>query len=93
VKFCANDNNLVVSGGWDNNIKIWDIRQTNPIRSIFGPYICGDAIDLQDNFLLTGSYKEKNQLQLWDFHSCEEIETVPWDEGLPSDSPCLLYSA
>ena len=27
VKFCADDPNLVISGGWDNNVKIWDIRQ------------------------------------------------------------------
>ena len=26
VKFVTDDNNLIISGGWDNNIKIWDIR-------------------------------------------------------------------
>ena len=25
-KFVTDDNNLIISGGWDNNIKIWDIR-------------------------------------------------------------------
>ena len=62
VKFCADDPNLVISGGWDNNVKIWDIRQQSVARSIYGPYVCGDSIDLHDGFLLTGSYKDKNQL-------------------------------
>ena len=58
VKFDQDDPNLIVSGSWDNNIKVWDIRQPSPIRSIYGPYICGDAVDLYDGFLLTGSYKD-----------------------------------
>jgi WD40 repeat protein len=57
VKFDQEDPNLVVSGGWDNNVKVWDIRQPNPCRSIYGPYVCGDSIDLHDGYLLTGAYK------------------------------------
>lgn len=45
-KFNKEDPNLVVSGGWDFNIKVWDIRQPNPCKSIYGPLICGDAIDM-----------------------------------------------
>ena len=62
VKFDQEDPNLVISGGWDNNVKVWDIRVPNPVRSIYGPYICGDAIDLHDGYLLTGAYKPNKQL-------------------------------
>lgn len=93
VKFDQEDPNFIVSGSWDNNIKIWDIRQPSPVRSIYGPYICGDSVDIHDGYLLTGSYKDNNQLQLWDYGTCESIEVINWDDGLPSDKPCLVYGA
>ena len=93
VKFDPENSNIVVSGGWDNNIMMWDLRQPNPIRSIYGPYICGDSIDLHDGYLLTGSYKDNHQLQLWDFGTGEPIEDIHWDEGLPSEKPCLIYGS
>lgn len=71
---------------------IWDIRApAGPVRTIFEPFICGDAIDLHDGYLLTGSHKATKQLQLWDFGSAEVIETIDWDEGLPSEKPCMVY--
>jgi len=59
VKYDPEDTNLLCSGGWDNNIMVWDIRQPNPIISIYGPYICGESIDLHDGYLLTGSHRNK----------------------------------
>lgn len=56
VKYCTDNPNLIVSGGWDLAVKVWDIREPNPIKSIFGPYICGDTIDIKDGMLLTGAY-------------------------------------
>jgi len=83
VKFNKENPNLVVSGGWDFNIKVWDIRQPSPCRSIYGPLICGDAIDMQgDQFLLTGAHRDKNQLQLWDFGKGELLTNIKWNEGL-----------
>lgn len=44
-------------------------------RRIFGPHICGDAIDVDiNNTLLTGSWRSEEQLQLWDFGSGKLIE-------------------
>jgi len=93
VKFDQDDPNLIVSAGWDKNVKVWDIRQPSPCRSVYGPYICGDSVDLHDGFILTGSYQDNHQLQLWDFGSSEHIEDINWDEGLPSDKPCFVYAS
>lgn len=73
---------------------MWDIRQPNPCKSIYGPLICGDAIDMQGTqFLLTGAHRDKNQLQLWDFGKGELLTNIKWDDGLPSEKPCMVYEA
>lgn len=62
-KFDPENPNHVVSGGWDKSIMIWDIRSPGgPVRSIIDPFICGDAIDLHDGYLLTGSHTADKQL-------------------------------
>lgn len=59
VKFNPLDSNMLVSGGWDNTIQIYDIRKKGPIESIFGPHICGDSLDFRNDgyTLLAGSYR------------------------------------
>ena len=52
------------------------------MRSIFGPHVCGDAMDVLDGTLLTGSWRPDDQLQLWDLGSCKLISTIPWERSL-----------
>jgi len=47
-----------LTGGWDERIIIWDLRQENPIRSIYGTYIAGEGIDFADDTILTASYRD-----------------------------------
>ena len=58
IKF-TNDPNVFISGGWDTTIQIWDARVPSPIGNIYGPHIWGDAIDIRDDIILTGSYRPK----------------------------------
>lgn len=68
---------------------MWDIRAARSIRSFFGPHICGDAIDVSGNKLLTGSYHINNQLQIWDLYNGRNL----WTETLLNNNrPCLLYT-
>ena len=45
---------VLVSGGWDKTLQIWDLRVHRSVRSIYGPYVCGDSIDIQGNNILVG---------------------------------------
>ena len=59
VKFDPHDKNRLISGGWDNTVQIYDIRNKGPVGSIYGPHICGDALDFHNDghTLLSGSYR------------------------------------
>jgi len=73
---------FVVSGGWDRTVQVWDTRLKGPpVKSFTGAYIVGDALDVLDNKILTGSFHQKNQLQLWDMRLGGDPISVTPTEG------------
>lgn len=64
VKFNQVNPNILFSGGWDNTMQVYDIREKGPVASIFGPHVCGDAIDVRNDgyTVLTGSYRQDDAL-------------------------------
>ncbi|TMW61767.1 hypothetical protein Poli38472_010830 [Pythium oligandrum] len=94
VKFFPDDDNVLVSGGWDNTLQIWDVRAGHSVRGIYGPHIAGDAIDInRDQEILTGSWRPENPLELWDFGSGKRLSVVPWNQSSIRAEPCFLYAA
>eukprot|EP00357_Protocruzia_adherens_P022906 CAMPEP_0114995856 /NCGR_PEP_ID=MMETSP0216-20121206/13973_1 /TAXON_ID=223996 /ORGANISM="Protocruzia adherens, Strain Boccale" /LENGTH=384 /DNA_ID=CAMNT_0002359967 /DNA_START=132 /DNA_END=1286 /DNA_ORIENTATION=+ len=79
VKFDKEDPNTVLSGGWDSSIQIWDIRQGLPVGCLNGPFLCGDSLDILDGVILTGSWRPKEQIQIWDLGTRELIHTLKLD--------------
>ncbi|KAG9389926.1 WD domain G-beta repeat [Carpediemonas membranifera] len=76
------DPNLLISGGWDNTVQVWDLRADHSVRSIYSPHICGDSVDIDGNTVLTGSWRPENQVQLWDLRTTELERNIAW--GNPS---------
>lgn len=56
------------------------MRKNGPIASFYGPYICGDAIDFKcdGHTIVTGSYRQKECIELWDLRVMEKFKTVHW---------------
>ena len=81
IKFSPEDPNILLSGGWDNSVYFWDIRDGKSFGSIFGPAVSGDAIDIKGTQILTGSWRNKDQLELWDFGSRKRISGIEWEPG------------
>ena len=83
--FCVKFNPIIpqvlVSGGWDNTIQIYDTREKGPVASLYGPHVCGDSIDFRNDgvTLLTGSYRQDDALQTWDLRTLKCTRTYEWD--------------
>jgi WD40 repeat protein len=81
--------NSLFSGGWDDSIQMWDLRSGIAVRSMFGAHICSDTLDICGNFLLSGSWRTKDQVQFWDLRTFTNVQTVKWSAA----KPCLVYAA
>lgn len=44
--------------------QVWDVRSDQVVRSIHGPYICGDGIDIWEDSILTASWVAHDALQV-----------------------------
>jgi COMPASS component SWD3 len=95
VKFSNEDPNILISGGWDNNIIIHDIREKGPVNAIIGANVCGDSLDIRGNRILSGSNRKDKQLQLWDLDTCKLIENIDWNgDGIFKDrEACRVFCA
>ena len=92
VKFIQEEPNVIISGGWDANVFFWDIREGKSIGSIYGPSISGDSLDCQNGVILTGSHKNKEQIQTWDLGTRKIIQNINWDLGVQNQG-VYVYSA
>lgn len=40
---------MLYSGGWACSVIAHDLREKKKVGDIFGPYICGESIDIKDD--------------------------------------------
>jgi len=87
LKWKPDDPNILMSGGWDNCVLMWDLRSKNCFRSIFGPHIAGQTIDIQNDIIVTGSWRVRNTIQMFEFSTGKAIKSnIVW-----SPSP-MIYA-
>lgn len=82
LKFAENAPNTFVSAGWDGTMFLWDIRTNKAANSVFGPVLSGDSLDISDNLILAGSYRDKDSLELYDIRTFKKICNVDWSLSL-----------
>jgi len=85
--------NVIVSGGWDNCVHIWDVRSGTPVRTIYGPTIgAAQGLDVDEKEILTASNRgPPDQLQRWDLGSGQLIESETLKSAAPFEPfGCLL---
>lgn len=91
VQYHQHEPHGFISGGWDDTVQFWDDRSRHSTRKLYGPHICGDALDIDPvhNHIVSGSWRKDKVLQIWDYGSGEKIKDVPHDHLHGS----LLYCA
>ena len=65
---------------------MWDLRSEKLIDSIYGPTVAGDSLDMKENLILTGSHRNHDQLELWDFSTRRKVEGIDWEYGYPREN-------
>jgi COMPASS component SWD3 len=81
VKFNQADPNMIVSGGWDNTIQIYDTRYRGPVKTIYGPHICGDCIEIKNDghTMITGSYRIDDAIEVYDLRMGKRTRVIAWE--------------
>jgi COMPASS component SWD3 len=93
LNFAKFDPNVLLSGGWDNIVHLWDLRAKQYQAHFFGPNICGDTLDtLDDGSILTGSFRDSKQLEVWDFKTLKRKHEILWNGNEECDIACV-YAA
>ena len=93
VKFHPDDQNTLISGGWDNTIQIYDQREEGPVATIFGPVLSGDSLDVHGDTMITGSFRGKDALQVWSLGERELVQSLEWEPGSSYSENAFLFTA
>jgi len=67
VKFHPTIPHLIISAAWDRNVIVWDIREKKSVKTIYGPFVCGESLVVQDDTIITGSWRKDNTIETWDW--------------------------
>ncbi|OHT07476.1 WD repeat protein [Tritrichomonas foetus] len=88
VIFDPDDSNLMYSAGWDDTIQVWDKRVKGSVHSLFGSHVCSDSLSIFNKKIAAGSWRTRDQLQLWDMRTLTVEKTFTWK----SKKHCLVYA-
>ncbi|BFZ18104.1 hypothetical protein BsWGS_21143 [Bradybaena similaris] len=81
---------IFVTGGWDNHLKIWDVRDNEGIRrNIRGPHICGDSLDVGETEILSGQWTALHALQEYNYNT----GAISREINFPHTEGAFLYTA
>ncbi len=75
-----------------------DLREGGPVSIIIGPHVCGESIDVCDNLLIAGSYRNQRNLQLFDLrYPAKVLQYLEMDSMMSAStgyfSECQVYCA
>lgn len=70
---------------------IWDLRAKKAQGNILGANISGDSLDIKGDSILAGSYRNKDQLQVFSLSMQKLEQLIDWDVKERSDD-IYVYS-
>ena len=91
--FHPEDSNVLLAAGWNDRVLLWDVRTGNAERSIAGPHVHGPALDIQNDQILTGSARDKKQIEIWDYGTGKKVKDVSVAYPSGYSGPSMLVNA
>lgn len=83
---------MVLSGGWDRIMKIYDTRVGKPVAQILGPCVAGDCIDIAGDEILAGTNSHKDPLAMYSLSMLKVVTQIGFDppgSSIDSSGYCL----
>ncbi|XP_060528544.1 uncharacterized protein LOC132703353 isoform X2 [Cylas formicarius] len=79
--FHPKNNYELLTGGWDNVVQFWDLRQPHAIRHLSGLHICGEGIDINQRGteILICSWQKGDPIQIFDYGSGQRLYSLEPD--------------
>ncbi|XP_018574335.1 uncharacterized protein LOC108913295 [Anoplophora glabripennis] len=86
--FHPRNNYELITGGWDDLIHYWDLRQPHAIRHISGIHMCGEGLDInmRGTEILACAFQPSDPLQIFDYASAKRVSCIE-----PDIYACRLY--
>ena len=78
VKIDTTNRNIFYSWGWDKWVITHDLREKHSISNFMGPYVSGDTLDVHGSYLLTGSYRSHDPIEIYDVRNGERTKSYEW---------------
>lgn len=72
ILFNPDDNNIILSAVQNDKLLFWDLRTGNFEKSISGLHIKGPSVAMYDGKIITGSFREQRQIEVWDFGTAKK---------------------
>ena len=78
---------VLMSAGWDNTLLVWDVRVGRTVRTMYGPHVCGDALDVdggaggEGRRVVVGSWRQSGGVEVWDWTQGKLMEQVEYNRG------------
>ena len=66
LRYLHDNSSLLLSGGWDGMVFLWDNRESKPVRNFIGSKIGGKSLDYKNGKILVGSYESSHALSIFD---------------------------
>ncbi|KAK3806303.1 MAG: quinon protein alcohol dehydrogenase-like superfamily, partial [Benniella sp.] len=68
------DDSFLITGSYDNTVKVWNIETAECLRTLTGHALCVRALQFDEAKLITGSMDRT--LRIWNYHTGQCIRTL-----------------